>query len=70
MRKYFISAIALHEERFRDTGITCNALITLDKLQEFCPMDDSFETLMKIVFDRILRVARNIADIDGSEMVR
>lgn len=33
-------------------------------------MDDSFETLMKIVFDRILRVARNIADIDGSEMVR
>ena len=79
-RKRVVAARAIQEERFKGTGITCNALITPDKLQEFCPMDDAAETLMKNVFDRlglsaraydrILKVARTIADIDGSEVIR
>ncbi|MBR0512013.1 MAG: YifB family Mg chelatase-like AAA ATPase [Ruminococcus sp.] len=80
IRKRVMSAREIQKERFRDTGITCNALITPDKLQEFCPMDDSAETLMKNVFDRlglsaraydrILKVSRTIADIDGSEVIK
>ena len=80
IRERVISARKIQEERFRNTGITCNALITPDKLQEMCPMDDSAVTLMKNVFDklglsaraydRILKVARTIADIDGSEVIR
>ena len=80
IRKRVVAARAIQEERFKGTGITCNALITPDKLQEFCPMDDAAETLMKNVFDRlglsaraydrILKVARTIADIDGSEVIR
>ena len=80
IRKRVIAARAIQEKRFSGTGITCNALITPDKLQEFCPMDDSAELLMKNVFDklglsaraydRILKVARTIADLDGSEIIR
>jgi len=80
IRKRVIAAREIQTERFKGTGITCNALITPDKLQEFCPMDDAAEILMKNVFDRlglsaraydrILKVARTIADIDGSEVIR
>ena len=80
IRKRVVAARAIQEERFRGTRITCNALITPDKLQQFCPMDDGAETLMKNVFDRlglsaraydrILKVARTIADLDSSEVIR
>ena len=80
IRKRVIAARAIQAERFAGTGITCNALITPDKLQEMCPMDDSAEILMKNVFDklglsaraydRILKVARTIADLDGSEIIK
>ncbi|MBR4627320.1 MAG: YifB family Mg chelatase-like AAA ATPase [Ruminococcus sp.] len=80
IRKRVAAAREVQAERFRGTPITCNALITPDKLQEFCPMDDGAEQLMRNVFDRlglsaraydrILKVARTIADIDGSETIR
>ena len=79
IRKRVTAARNIQKERFRDTGITCNALITPDKLQQFCPMDDAAEQLMKNVFDRlglsaraydrILKVARTIADMEGSEVI-
>ncbi|MCQ2460427.1 MAG: YifB family Mg chelatase-like AAA ATPase [Ruminococcus sp.] len=80
IRKRVSAARKIQEERFKGTGITCNALITPDKLQEMCPMDDAAETLLKGVFDRlglsaraydrIMKVARTIADIDNSEIIR
>jgi len=79
IRKRVIEARKIQEERFRNTSITCNALITPDKLQEMCPMDDGAVKLMKNVFDRlglsaraydrILKVARTIADINGCEVI-
>ena len=79
IRRRVIAARKIQEERFRGTSITCNALITPDKLQELCPMDDGAETMMKSVFDalglsaraydRILKVARTIADINGCEVI-
>ena len=80
IRERVIAARKIQEQRFKGTAITCNALITPDKLQEFCPMDDGAEKIMHSVFDRlglsaraydrILKVARTIADIDGSEVIR
>lgn len=80
IRKRVMSARKIQEERFKGTAITCNALITPDKLQEMCPMDENAEKLMKNVFDklglsaraydRILKVARTIADIDNSEVIK
>lgn len=79
IRERVIAARKIQEERFKGTSVTCNALITPDKLQELCPMDDGAVTLMKNVFDklglsaraydRILKVARTIADLDGSEVI-
>lgn len=80
IRERVVAARNIQAERFKDTPITCNALITPDKLQEFCPMDEAAEKLMKYVFDRlglsaraydrILKVARTIADIDGSDIIK
>lgn len=80
IRKRVIAARKIQEERFKNTEITCNALITPDKLQMLCPMDENAEKLMKNVFDRlglsaraydrILKVARTIADLDNSEVIR
>lgn len=79
IRKRVIAARKIQDARFSGTPITCNALITADKLQEYCPMDDAAVILMKNVFDklglsaraydRILKVARTIADLDNSEVI-
>lgn len=79
IRKRVQAARAIQTERFKNTRTTCNALITADKLQEFCPMDDNAKALMKNVFDklglsaraydRIMKVARTIADLDNVEVI-
>lgn len=79
IRKRVMKARKIQEERFRGTSVTCNATITPDKLHEMCPMDDGAVTMMNRVFDslglsaraydRILKVARTVADIDGCEVI-
>ena len=74
------AAREIQNRRFEGTAITCNALITADKLQEFCPLDDGAEVMLKAVFDkldlsgraydRILKVARTMADMDSSEVIK
>lgn len=70
----------LQHERFKGTSISCNARITADKLHEFCPLDDAANAIMKRSFDamglsaraydRILKIARTIADMDNSEVIK
>ncbi|MDD7428728.1 MAG: ATP-binding protein, partial [Oscillospiraceae bacterium] len=65
--------------RYRGTDITCNARITPDKLKEFCPLtDEANDALGKVfermglsarAYDRILKVARTIADVEGEEVI-
>ena len=69
----------IQNERFKGTGITCNARITPDILREVCVLTDGANSLLKDVFDRlglsaraydkILKVSRTIADMDGSELI-
>ncbi len=71
--------MSLRLQRFKGTDITCNARITPDKLTEFCPMTDGANAMLKNVFekmglsarayDRILKVARTIADMDKCEVI-
>ncbi len=65
-------------ERFRDRAM-CNARMEQKELRAFCALDEEGEALMKAAFDamglsarsydRILRVARSIADLAGEERI-
>ena len=66
-------------KRFEGTGISCNARITSAKLREFCSLEPDAETFLCSVFDkmglsaraydRILKVARTIADLDKTNII-
>ena len=69
----------LQQKRYEGTGITCNARLTSKLLRKFCPLTDSANEALKLAFerlnmsarayDRILKVARTIADLDGVEII-
>ena len=63
-----------------DRGVDCNAHLEGRALRESCQLDGTGTALMKTAYesmalsarsyDRILRVARTIADLDGSETIQ
>lgn len=65
----------LQVERYRGTGITCNARLTAPMLRQFCTMTEDASEYLKQSFDelglsaraydRILKVARTLADLAG-----
>lgn len=67
------------QARFAGTGIISNARIPTSKLKEYCPLTDAASGLLKGAFermglsarayDRLLKVARTIADLDGSDVI-
>ena len=69
------AARAVQAKRLAGSGAACNAQIAPAQLGELCRLDAAGEALMKNAFrrmgltarshDRILRVARTIADLDG-----
>ena len=73
-------AVAAAKEAFADAGISCNAAMQGAQMRRCCALDSACETLMRQAFDtlgltarsydRILRVARTIADLDGSADIR
>ena len=66
----------IQTRRFAGTAITCNAQITPELLHEVCRTAPAADALLKNAFekfglsarayDRVLKVARTIADLDGS----
>ena len=79
IRERVNKAREIQKKRFEGTGITCNARITPDLLKKFCPMSEDASKYLEISFDRlgmsaraydrILKVARTIADLNGSEII-
>ena len=73
------AARELQKQRFSGTGVSCNAYMTPAMIGQYCLLDQAGERLMKGAFDRlgltgrshdrILRMARTIADLDGSERI-
>lgn len=73
------AARAVQHRRFEGTDITCNARITSALLHKVCVMSDKAEEVLKKAFDklrlsaraydRVLKVARTIADLDQSEII-
>lgn len=72
-------ARALQQQRFAGKGIACNARITPAALQEACPLTEEASALLKKAFermglsargyDRILKIARTIADLEDEEKI-
>ena len=80
IRKRVIQARKIQELRFRDyPDIHANAQMTTKLLQRYCLLDqrsqDALRNAMRRLglsaraYDRILKVARTIADLDGSEQI-
>lgn len=79
IRKRVNAARKLQNERYEGTGITCNAMLTPAMLGKYCGLTDGAKVMLKNAFermglsarayDRILKVARTIADLDESEKI-
>ena len=73
------AARQLQTERYKGTSVRCNARLTPSTLKQFCIMDDRASMMLKTAFekmgfsarayDRVLKVSRTIADLDGSEVI-
>lgn len=69
----------IQQERFRGTGVSCNARMTAAMVKEYCVMDEKAKKMLKNVFDKlglsaraydkILKVARTAADLEGSDII-
>ena len=67
----------IQQERYGPQGPACNAHMGQAELRQYCALDAESQALMKGAYehmgltarsyDRILRVARTIADLDGSQ---
>ena len=79
IKKRVDAARAVQAARFGPVGPECNAHMGPAELAEFCQLDSACQALMKGAFqrmgltarsyDRILRVARTIADLDGAAAI-
>ncbi len=70
----------IQTERYRGTDVSCNARLTPSMLKKYCVMEDKASGYLKMAFeklgmsarayDRILKIARTVADLDGSEIIK
>lgn len=79
IRENIERAREVQRARFKDTDLLFNSEIPTSRLREFCPLDRDAEEFLKGTFDnlglsaraydRIMKVARTVADLDGSEII-
>ena len=80
MKEAVQRAAQIQEERFRSDGIRFNSQMKKEHLEKYCQMDKETEALLHQAFekmklsvrsyDRIRKVARTLADLEGSEQIR
>lgn len=80
VRARVMAARTLQRERYKALpGVRCNAQLPSGALRRYCRMTPAAEKILRSAFerlgysarayDRILRVARTVADLDGSEVL-
>jgi magnesium chelatase family protein len=79
IKKRVDAARAIQNRRYAGSGVASNAYMEPRQLGEYCRLDDECRELMHNAFDalgltarsydRILRVSRTIADLDGAEKI-
>ncbi len=79
IRKRVEAARKIQNDRYNGTGITCNARLNSSLIREYCQLTEEADAILKVAFermgmsarsyDRILKIARTVADIDRSEKI-
>ena len=79
IRERVQAARQIQRERFKGTGIRCNADMSTRDIRRYCAVDERSQELLRIAitqlglsaraYDRILKVSRTIADLEGSERI-
>ena len=80
VRERVIAARARAAERMRDEkNIYCNAQMDAGQIHRYCALDDTAREMLRAAYDnlglsargydRLLRVARTIADLDGADII-
>ncbi len=79
VRARVVRARAIQQQRYAGLGVNCNAALPSGALRRFCRLTPAAERLLRGAFermgysarayDRILRVARTIADLEGSATI-
>ena len=77
VRQRVNAAREIQKRRFAGTEVSCNAYMTPSMVGRYCALDEAGDRLMQGAFDRlgltgrshdrILRMARTIADLEGAE---
>lgn len=67
-------------KRFEGNGAVCNAEMDASQVQKFCPLEKEAENLLKTAmnqlhlsarsYHRIIKLARTIADIEHSDIIK
>lgn len=80
MRSQVSEARQIQSQRFSGMRVRYNAHMSTRQIRQFCPLDDEGRHLLKSsvnelglsarAHDKVLRVARTIADLDGSESIQ
>lgn len=79
VRERVIRARLIQSERFKGLGIHTNSMMNSKMLREYCPLDERSRLLLERAMaqlnlsarahDRIIKVARTIADLAGQEQI-
>ena len=79
IRQRVNKARKIQTERYKGTGITCNARLTPSLIKKYCVLSGEAQKYLALSFerlgmsarayDRILKVARTVADLEGSEII-
>lgn len=79
IRNRVVKARKIQLERYKNEGILTNSELTSKLIKKYCQIDEKSQELMKMAivkyqlsgrrYDRILKLARTIADLDESENI-
>ena len=80
IRKRVIKARKIQAERYKNDGILTNSELTSKLIKKYCIIDKQSADLLKTAsvkyqlsgrrYDRVLKLARTIADLEGSEDIK
>lgn len=80
IRKRVVAARQRQQERFGAQGTFCNAHMSSRQVRQYCPINEDCKAFLRQAinqlglsaraFDRVLKIARTIADLNGSESIQ